>query len=202
MAPKAELTKAAIAPSETPITRLGNSQACLNQLWDSGEPERLEEWSREEVYGGPEETKHLGSQSWSISYECGSVGVGQGQTEKRASKTEAGRVRTICLEAWEVGQSTCCCHCCSVAQSCLTATPWTAAHQPSLSFTISWSLLKLMSIESVMTSNHLFLCHPRLFLPLIFPSIRVFSNKSALYIRWPKYWSFSFSISPSNEYSG
>ena len=117
MAPKAELTKAAIAPSETPITRLDNSQACLNQLWDSGEPERLEEWSREEVYGGPEGTKHLGSQSWSISYECGSVGMGQGQTEKRVSKTEAGRVRTIWLEAWEVGQSTCCC---SVAQSCLT----------------------------------------------------------------------------------
>ena len=76
------------------------------------------------------------------------------------------------------------------------ATPWTTARQPSLSFTISWSLLKLMSIESVMTSNHLFLCHPLLFLPLIFPSIRVFSNE------WPKYWSFSFSISPSNEYSG
>ena len=82
------------------------------------------------------------------------------------------------------------------------ATPWTTARQPSLSFTISWSLLKLMSIESVMTSNHLFLCHPLLFLPLIFPSIRVFSSKSALYIRWPKYWSFSFSMGPSNEYSG
>ena len=71
--------------------------------------------------------------------------------------------------------------------------------QASLSFTISWSLLKLTSIESVMPSNHLILCHPLLHLPSIFPSIRVFSNKSALHIRWPKYWSFS--ISPSNEYS-
>ena len=80
-------------------------------------------------------------------------------------------------------------------------TPWTAAHQASLSFTISWSLLKLMSIESVMPSNHLILCHP-LLLPSIFPSIRFFSNELALGIRWPKYWTFSFSISPSNEYSG
>ena len=80
--------------------------------------------------------------------------------------------------------------------------PWTAAHQASLSFTISWNLLKLMSIELVMPSNHLVICHPLLFLPSIFPSIRVFSNESALCIRWPKYWSFSFSISPSNKYSG
>ena len=81
-------------------------------------------------------------------------------------------------------------------------TPWTAAHQASLSITNSWSLLKLMSIESAMPSNHLILCHPLLFLPSIFPSIGVFSNESALRIRWPKYWSFSFNISPSNEYSG
>ena len=81
----------------------------------------------------------------------------------------------------------------------LFVTPWTAACQASLSFTISRSLLKLMSIESVMPSNHLILCHPLLLLPSIFPSIRVFSNESALHIRWPKYWSFS--ISPSNEYS-
>ena len=81
-------------------------------------------------------------------------------------------------------------------------TTWTAAHQPSLSFTISWSLLKLVSIESVMPSNHLVLCHPLLLLPSIFPSIRVFSNESALCIRFPKYWSFSFSISPSDEYPG
>ena len=80
------------------------------------------------------------------------------------------------------------------------ATPWAAAHKASLSFTISWSLLKLMSIELVKTSNHLILCHPLLLPPSIFPSIRVFSNESALCIRWPKYWSFS--ISPSNEYSG
>jgi len=84
----------------------------------------------------------------------------------------------------------------------LFATPWTAAHQDSLSFTISWSLLQLMSTESVMPSNHLVLCHPLVLLPSIFLSIRVFSNESALRIRWPKYWSFSFSTSPSNEYSG
>ena len=81
-------------------------------------------------------------------------------------------------------------------------TPGTAACQASLSITISQSLLKLMSIESVMPSNHLILCHPLLFLPSIFPSIRVFSNESAVYIRWPKYRCFNFSISPSNEYSG
>ena len=80
-------------------------------------------------------------------------------------------------------------------------TLWTAAHQASPSFTISWNLLKLMSIESVMPSNHLILCHPLLLLPSIFPSIRVFSSESVLHIRWPKYGSFSFSISPSNEYS-
>ena len=84
----------------------------------------------------------------------------------------------------------------------LFATPWTTAHQTSLSLTISWSLLKLVSIESVMPSNHLFLCCPLLLLPSIFPSIRVFSNEPVFQIRWPKYWSFSFSISPSNEYSG
>ena len=83
----------------------------------------------------------------------------------------------------------------------LFATPWTAARQASLS-TISWSLLRLMSIESAMPSNHLTLCHPLLLLPSVFPSIRVFFSESVLHIRWPKYWSFSFSISPSNEYSG
>ena len=82
------------------------------------------------------------------------------------------------------------------------ATPWTAAHQASLSITNSWSSLKLMSIESVMPSNHLIFCHPDLLLSSIFPSIRVFSNKSVLHIRWPKYWNFSFSISPSNEHPG
>ena len=84
----------------------------------------------------------------------------------------------------------------------LFVTPWTAARQDSLSFTISWSLRQLMSTESVMRSNHLVLCHPLVLLPSIFLSIRVFSNESALRIRWPKYWSFSFSTSPSNEYSG
>ena len=82
------------------------------------------------------------------------------------------------------------------------ATPWTAAHQTSLSITNSWSLLKLKCIESVMPYNHLILCHPFLLLPSIFPSIRVFSNEPALHIRWPKYWSFSCNISPSNEHKG
>ena len=84
----------------------------------------------------------------------------------------------------------------------LQPTPWTAAWQTSLSITNSWSLLKLMSIESVMPSNHLILCRPLLLSPSIFPSIRVFSNESVLHIGWLKYWSFSFSISTSNEYSG
>ena len=83
----------------------------------------------------------------------------------------------------------------------LFVTPWTVARQASLSITNSWSLLKLISIELVIPSNHLILCHPLLFLPSIFHSIRVFSNESALQIRWPKYWSFSFIIDPSNEYS-
>jgi len=81
-------------------------------------------------------------------------------------------------------------------------TPWTAACQASLSITNSWSLIKPMSISLMMPSNHLILCHPLNLLPSIFPSIRVFSNESVLLIRWTKYWSFSFSISPSNEYSG
>ena len=89
----------------------------------------------------------------------------------------------------------------SLSRVRLFATPWTTARQAFLSITSSWSLLKLMSIESVMPSTHLIFCHP-LLLPSIFPSIRVFSNVSVFCIRWPKYWSFSFSISPSNEYSG
>ena len=84
----------------------------------------------------------------------------------------------------------------------LFASAWTATRQASLSFTSSWTLLKLMSIESVMPSNQLILCCPLLLLPSIFPTIRVFSSESVLRIRWPKYWSYSFSISPSNEYSG
>ena len=84
----------------------------------------------------------------------------------------------------------------------LFVTPWSAAHQASLSFTNSQSLLRLMSIESLMPSNHLILCCPLLLLPSIFPSVRVFSSVSVLHIRWPEYWSFSFSISPSSEYSG
>ena len=93
--------------------------------------------------------------------------------------------------------------CCSVVHCIhLFVTPWTAVRQSSLSFIISWSLLKLMSIESMMLSNHLILCHPLLLLPSVFPSIRVFSSESVLCIRWSKYWIFSFSIGPSNEYSG
>ena len=84
----------------------------------------------------------------------------------------------------------------------LFVTPWTAVRQAFLSITNSQSLLKLMSTESVMPSNHLILCHPLLLPPSVFPSVRVFSNESVLHIRWPKYWSFSYSISPSNEYSG
>ena len=84
----------------------------------------------------------------------------------------------------------------------LFVTPWTEVHQASLSFTISWSLLKLMSVKLVIPFNHLILCRPLLLLPSIFPSIRVFSNESTICIRWPKHWSCSFSISPSNKYSG
>ena len=90
----------------------------------------------------------------------------------------------------------------SLSSVWLFATPWIAAHQASLSITNSQSLPKLMSIESVIPSNYLILWHPLLLLPSIFPNIRVFSNESALCIRWPKYWSFSFNISPSNEYPG
>ena len=90
----------------------------------------------------------------------------------------------------------------SLSSVWLFETPWPAAHQASLSIINSQSLLKLMSIEPVMPSNHLILCRPLLLLPSLFPSIRIFSNESGLRIRWPKYWSFSFSISPSNEYSG
>ena len=89
----------------------------------------------------------------------------------------------------------------SLSRVWLLVTPWTATRQASLSFTISWSSLKLMSIELMMPSNHFILCCLLLLMPSIFPSIRVFSNESALPIRWPKYWSFNFSISPSNEYS-
>ena len=90
----------------------------------------------------------------------------------------------------------------SLSRVRLFATPWTAACQASLSITNSWSLLKLMPIVLVTPSNHLILCHPLLLLPSIFPSTRVFSNESVLHVSWPKYWSFSFNISPSNEYPG
>ena len=90
----------------------------------------------------------------------------------------------------------------SLSRVLLFATPWTAARQASPSTTHPWSFLKLMSIELVMTSNHLILCRSLLLLPSTFPRIMVFSNESGLYIKWPKYWSFSFSIIPSNEYSG
>ena len=90
----------------------------------------------------------------------------------------------------------------SLSRVQLFGTPWTAARQATLSITNSWNLLRLMSIESVMPSSHLILCHPLLLPPSVFPSIRVFSNELALHMRWPKYWSFSFNISPSNEHPG
>ena len=123
------------------------------------------------------------------------------ESEKSGLKLNIQKMKIMAsglITSWQ----TCCC-CCSVAQSCPTlCDPWTAARQASLSITNSWSLLRLMSIESVMPSNHLILCHPLLLLSSIFPSIRVFSKDSVLCIRWPKYWSFSISISPSKEYSG
>ena len=95
------------------------------------------------------------------------------------------------------------CCCCSVTQSVqLFAAPWTAAHHASLSFTVSRSLLRLLSVESLVPSSHLILCCPLLLLPSVFPSIRVFFSELAIHIRWPKYWSFSFTINSSNEYSG
>ena len=111
--------------------------------------------------------------------------------------TSQGSMQSFCLYRWVVvvvAQSLSCIQ--------LFGIPWTAACQASLSYIISHSLLKLMSLESVMPSNNFILCYPPLLLPSIFLSIRVFSNDSALQIRWPKYWSFSFSTSPSNEYSG
>ena len=109
-------------------------------------------------------------------------------------------VVTCCLLVLNTFSNTCSVQ--SLSHVWLFATPWTAACHASLSITKSWSLLKLMCIELVMPSNHLILCHPLLLLPSLFPSIRVFSNESVLHIRRPKYWSFSFNISPSNEYSG
>ena len=121
--------------------------------------------------------------------------------------SDAGRAKPVkCPQWWKfLGKSRSLLLCCSaqlLSQVWLFATPWTVAHQASLSITNSQSLLKLLSIESVMPSNHIILYHPLLFPPSIFLSIRVFSSESVLCIRWPKYWSFSFSISPSNEYSG
>ena len=112
------------------------------------------------------------------------------------------KLRSPSVSEW-INQLCCICCCCSVAQSCPTlCDPMDCSSQASLSITNSQSLLKLMSIESVMPSNHLILRHPLLLPPSIFPSIRVFSNVSVLCIRWPKYWCFRFSISPCNEYSG
>ena len=114
--------------------------------------------------------------------------------------------RNLPTNIWELACVCACIHVYASVQSLsrvwLFATPWIAARQASLSITNSWSPPKPMSIKSVMPSNHLILCHPLLLLPSIFPSIRVFSNESALCIRWPKYWTFNFSISPSNEHPG
>ena len=106
------------------------------------------------------------------------------------------------LEWAAISFSNACMHAKSLQLCPLCVTPWTAAHQPSLSSTNSQSLLKLISIELVMPSNHLTLCRPLLLPPSIFPSVRIFSNESAFCISWPKYWSFSLSISPSNEHPG
>ena len=135
---------------------------------------------------------------------------GGDEVEQRAHGTMSGaslsRGTDLCLGSQEMVKSPCCGLNCFFVQSLSCAqlflTPWTVACQASLSFTFSWSLLKLKSIELVMPSNHLILCHPLLLLPSVFPCIRVFANESALPIRGPKYWSFSLSISPSNEYSG
>ena len=108
--------------------------------------------------------------------------------------TIASRHSAVCVSKFSSVQS--------LSRVWLFATPWTAAHQTSLSITVSWSLPKLMSIESVMPSSHLILCHPLLLLPSIFPSIRVFSNESGLCIKWPKYWSFRFNISLSTKHPG
>ena len=105
-------------------------------------------------------------------------------------------------KCWSTTSFICLCSVQSLSRVRLFATPWATACQASLSITNSWSLLKLMSIESVMPSNHRILCHPLLLLPSIFPSIRIFFNELTPCIRWPKYWSFSFSISPSNEHPG
>ena len=113
-----------------------------------------------------------------------------------------GQVSTTALPGKSPSNSSVSISCSSDTQSCLFATPWTAARQASLSITNSRTLLKLTSIESVTSSNHLILCRPLLLLPSIFPHSRVFSNELAFCLRWPKYWSFGFSISPSNEYSG
>ena len=107
-----------------------------------------------------------------------------------------------CEDTHRATYPTCCCYSVTKLRPSFCDPPWTAAHWASLSFSISWSLLKLMSSESVMLYNLLVLCHPLLLLPLIFPSIRVFSNEAVLCIKWPKYCSFNFSISPSSEYSG
>ena len=112
----------------------------------------------------------------------------------RRSHTNSGSLTLLLMAPFQSVQSLSC--------APLLVTSWPAAHQASLSITNSQSLLKLMSIESLMPFNHLILCCPLLFPPSIYPSIRVFSNESVLCIRWPKYWGFSFSISPSNEYSG
>ena len=115
-------------------------------------------------------------------------------TRQRACSTNQGTHQ--CLEHCQFGSVR------SLSHVRLFVTPWTAVCQAFLSITNSWSLLKLMSLESLMPSNHLILCHPLLLPPSIFPNIRVLSNESVLHIRWPKYWNFSFSISPSIEYSG
>ena len=142
----------------------------------------------------PKDWTHISCPGRGILYRW-AIWESQGHEEKCAeSRTH--------LNGW-VGLVVSTFYCCSVAQPCLTlCNPMDCSTPGFLSLTTSQRLLKLMSIESVMPSNHLFLCRPLLLLPSIFPSIRVFASEATLRIRWPKYWSFNFSISPSNEYSG
>ena len=133
-------------------------------------------------------------QQWRNRHREQTMDMGRGEERVRCMERVTWKLTVPCVKQISSVQSLSCVQ--------LFATPWTAAHQASLSITNSRSLLKLISIKSVMPSNHLILCHPLFLPPSIFPIIRVFSNESALCIGWPKYWSFSFSISPFNDHSG
>ena len=165
------------AEAETPILWPPHAKGWL--IWKDSDVGR--DWGQEEK--GMTEDEMAGWHHWLDGHEFEwTLGVDDGQGG------------LACCDSWGSQSRT--------WLSNLTELNWTEAHHTSLSFTISWSLVKLVSIELVICSNHLVLCRPLLFPPSIFPSIRVFSHGSVLHIKWPKYWSFSFSFSPSNEYSG